>query len=180
MTSLGALSQKQYNDLLGINEVYRQQKAMYEERKHSISGRIVSISEPHVRPIERLKATAPIEFGAKLSVSRVDGYVFLETLEWKPYHEGKKLQKHVESYKRLFGWYPASVHADKIYRTKENLQYCREKRVQLAGPPLGRLPKDKEVYKAILKEARKDEIERIPIEGAFGTAKRKYRMGQIS
>jgi transposase, IS5 family len=44
---------------------------------------------------------------------------------------------------------------------------------------LGRPPKDKAVYKAILQEAREDEKQRVPIEGVFGRAKRKYGMGLI-
>jgi hypothetical protein len=49
---------------------------MYVNRCHRISGRIVSISQPHVRPIVRGKPAAPVEFGAKLSASLVDGAVF--------------------------------------------------------------------------------------------------------
>jgi len=46
-----------------IQERYRQQHWMYENRCHRISGRIVSISQPHVRPIVRGKASAAVEFG---------------------------------------------------------------------------------------------------------------------
>ncbi len=38
------------------------------------------LSQPHVRPIVRGKAGKPTEFGAKLSVSCVDNYVFLHRL----------------------------------------------------------------------------------------------------
>lgn len=40
--------------------------------------RIVSINQPHIRPIVRGKAGKPVEFGAKISASCVDGYVFLD------------------------------------------------------------------------------------------------------
>jgi IS5 family transposase len=42
---------------------------MYEEGKRRIEDRVVSISQPHVRPIVRGKAGKPVEFGAKISVS---------------------------------------------------------------------------------------------------------------
>src|SRR5690625_403241 len=93
---------------------------MFKEERSSIEDRIVSISQPHVRLIIRGKATARVEFGAKLSVSMVDGYAFLDVLSWGSYHEGKHLQESVEKYKRRYGYYPEAVLADTIYRTREN------------------------------------------------------------
>jgi len=54
-----------------ISEVYRQQQWMYDHRSRRIDHRIVSISQPHVRPIKRGKAGSEIEFGAKLSLSLI-------------------------------------------------------------------------------------------------------------
>lgn len=152
------MSKRQYKNLLVVQEVYRQQKKMFDEKSHAIPGRIVSVSQPHVRPIVRGKANAAVEFGAKISVSNVEGYAYLETVSWEPYHEGNKLKDHVGAYFQRFGVYPESVLADKIYRTRENLYYCKKLGIRLAGPPLGRPPKDKELYQAILKEARQDEF----------------------
>ena len=176
---LTVLGKGQYRNLLVVHEVYRQQQEMFSQRKHKIENRIVSISQPHVRPIIRGKVTAPVEFGAKISVSKADGYTFLETLEWEPYNEGGKLKEHIGEYKRRFGYYPVSVHADKIYRTRENLSYCKKLGIRLGGPPLGRPPKDKEAYRALLRESRQDEIDRIPIEGVFGVAKRTYTLDRV-
>jgi hypothetical protein len=72
-TGLSLLTKRQYRDLLVITEVYRQQRQMYEQRKRRVEGRIVSISQPHVRPIVRGKAGTPVEFGAKDPVKRVLG-----------------------------------------------------------------------------------------------------------
>lgn len=77
---LQALSNKQYYDLLVIQELYHQQTIIFKERSPSIQERIVSISQPHVRPIVRKMKNARVEFGAKLSVSVVDGYAFLDVL----------------------------------------------------------------------------------------------------
>ena len=77
-SSLCSLSKKQYKDLLVATEVSRQQLWMYEEKTNSIEDRIVSITQPHIRPIVRGKAGKPVEFGAKISASYVDGYVFLD------------------------------------------------------------------------------------------------------
>ena len=61
-----------YKKLLVISELYRQKKQMCEKRSHKVADRIVSISQPHVRPIERGKANAEVEVGAKISVALVD------------------------------------------------------------------------------------------------------------
>ncbi len=51
---------------------------MYDAKTHTVQGRIVSISQPHIRPIVRGKVSAPVEFGAKMTISVVDGYVFTD------------------------------------------------------------------------------------------------------
>ena len=52
-----------------------------------IEDRIVSINQPHIRPIVRGKAGSSVEFGAKISASCVDGYVFLDRLSWDNFNE---------------------------------------------------------------------------------------------
>lgn len=123
---LDQLNTKQYRDLFVIQEIYRQQSTMYKNQSHSVEDRIVSISQPHIRPIVRGKTNAPVEFGAKLSVSLTDGYAFIDTLNWDAYHEGIFLKESIESYKERFGYYPEAVLADTIYRTRDNRQLCKE------------------------------------------------------
>ena len=47
-----------------IQELCRQQWDMYKRKSHQIEDRIVSIDQPHIRPIVRGKAGRPVEFGA--------------------------------------------------------------------------------------------------------------------
>ena len=54
--TLERLSNKQYKTLLVLTEVYRQQQWLFENNKQSIEDRIVSLSQPHIRPIVRGKA----------------------------------------------------------------------------------------------------------------------------
>lgn len=180
---LTVLSPKQYRDLLIISEVYRQQQLMYDQRSCRVDDRIVSISQPHVRPIKRGKAANDTEFGAKLSVSMVDGYAFVDRTSWDNFNECLDLQDQVEAYKRRFGVYPESVHADRIYRTRDNLRYCKKWGIRLSGPRLGRPPKktpeNAQRLKAESALARQDEIDRIPIEGKFGQAKRRYGINRV-
>src|SRR5690625_3552541 len=174
------LSKKQYRDLLVIQELYRQQAIMFETKSSSIEDRIVSISQPHVRPIVRGKTNARVEFGAKLSVSVVDGYAFLDVLSWDSYHEGKGLRESVEKYKARYGYYPEAVLADTIYRTRENRTYCKERGIRLSGPKLGRPSKDKQINAEQKRIERQDASERNEIEGKFGEGKRRYGLGLIS
>ena len=78
-----------------VQEVYRQQKQMYHTRTHTIPNRIVSISQPHVRPIVRGKEGKEVEFGSKLSVSLVDGYAFMDHRSWDAFNEGGDLMGQV-------------------------------------------------------------------------------------
>ncbi|MCP4568860.1 MAG: IS5 family transposase [FCB group bacterium] len=182
-TELSALSQKQYRDLLVSAELYRQQKSMYDHRSHRISDRIVSISQPHVRPIKRGKAGSDTEFGAKLSVSLVEGYAFVDRTSWDNFNECLDLQGQVKAYKRRSGIYPESVHADRIYRTRDNLRYCKKHNIRLSGPRLGRPPKVTPENAARLQaekiQAYQDELDRIPIEGKFGQGKRRFGLGRL-
>jgi len=182
-TSLTLLDRRQYKNLLVIHELYRQQQWMYENSCHRISGRIVSISQPHVRPIVRGKASAPTEFGAKLSASLVNGSVFLDRLDWDPFNESGDLVEQIKTYKQRFGYYPESVHCDAIYRTRENRRFCKKYDIRMSGPPLGRPPKKtlentQELRDKKLQQ-RQDELDRIPIEGKFGQSKRRFSLNRV-
>lgn len=176
---LNQLNTKQYHDLLVIQEIYRQQSAMYKNQSHSIEDRIVSISQPHIRPIVRGKVNAPVEFGAKLSVSLIDGYAFIDTLSWDAYHEGIFLKESIESYKERFGYYPEAVLVDTIYRTRENRKLCKRLGIRLSGPKLGRPSIDQQKNAEQNRIERQDNADRNAIEGKFGEGKRKYGLGLI-
>jgi len=165
--------------LFRSNEVYRQQKWMFDHGVNRIDDRIVSIYQPHVRPIKRGKAGAATEFGAKISVSLIDGFSYLDRLSWDNYNESGDLIDQVEAYRKRFGFYPASVHADKIYRNRDNIRFCKKYGIRLSGPPLGRPSNQSEKRTEALKQARQDELDRIPIEGKFGQAKRRFSLSKI-
>jgi len=178
------LTRKQYRDLTVITALVRQQRDLYTRKSHSIEGRILSIAKPHVRPIARGKARMMYEFGAKVSVSLVDGLAEVYRLSWEPYNESQDLQGQIEQYKTRYGHYPEVVCADKLYRTRENLRFCQEHGIRLSGPKLGRPFKESEKNSAILREQRRiereDESTRIAVEGKFGEGKRRYSLDRIA
>lgn len=175
--SLEHLSRRQYRSLLVASEVTRQQQWLWSNNKKKIENRIVSLTQPHLRPIVRGKAGSPTEFGAKLSVSCVEGYVFVEKISWDNYNESGDLISQVEAYKNYTGVYPSSVHADRIYRTRANRAWCKERGIRLSGPPLGRPPKT--VSREAKKQAQEDERIRNEIEGKFGQAKRRFSLSRV-
>jgi len=176
-TPLTALSRQQYRDLWVIGELYRQQREMYPSRSHRVDDRIVSMAQPHVRPIVRGKAKANVEFGAKVAISVVDGFALMEKTSWDSFNEGTTLIESVERYVERFGYYPEAILADKIYRTRENLQYCKDHGIRMSGPKLGRPPKHTDPEQK--KQEQQDVGERNAVEGKFGEGKRNYGLGLI-
>ena len=73
--SLGKnLLPRQAERLDTIRTVYEQQKYLYDNRTHSVPDRIVSVSQPFVRPIVRGKAGKPVSLARSwTSVSLTDG-----------------------------------------------------------------------------------------------------------
>jgi len=167
-----------------VQHVYRQQEGMYRTKKKSCDDRIVSIHQPHVRPIVRGKVNKKAEFGAKFSVSLTgESIACVDKISWDAYHEGNDLKAQVKSYKERYGYYPAAVLADSIYGTRNNRKYLKESGIRFAGKPLGRPKKETKTNReSILKEKkrrREEYRQRIPIEGKFGQGKNGYRLNYI-
>ena len=176
--SLGkALTARQLERLNTIRAIYERQKYMYDHRTHSVPDRIVSVSQPFVRPIVRGKAGKPVEFGAKLDISVVDGWTRLEYCSFDAYNEAGNLKMMVERFREREGHYPSRILADKIYRNRENLSFCKEHGIRLSGPALGRPKKGETRDKA---QDYRDECERVEVERGFSLAKRKCGMGLVT
>ena len=157
-----------------LETVYAQQLYMYIRKTHSVDNRIVSISQPYIRPIVRGKAKSPVEFGAKFDLS-VDetGMCRIEKLSFDAYNENSVLQTAVENYKNRTGHYPERVLADQIYRSRENITFCNGFGIRLSGKRLGR-PKKNSDSKAEKKLTYQDNTDRIEVERKFSLAKRKF------
>ena len=164
------LNPKDYKYLLVISTFYEQQQEMYDSRSHRIEDRIVSIHQPHVRPIVRGKSQAKVEFGSKIHVSVIDGITFLDELSWDAFNEGSHMMDYVEKYHQRFGCYPRELLADQIYCTRANRAALQEKGIKLLAKPLGR-PSAVQIHVS--------PGERNPIEGKFGQAKTAYGLNRI-
>ena len=160
-----------------IDELFDQQEYMYKNKVHSVKDRIVSISQPYIRPIVRGKAKAPVEFGAKLDMSiDENGIARLEKLSFDAYNEADVLITAIERYYERTGHYPERVLVDQIYRNQKNRAFCKEHGIRISGPALGR-PKEK--TKEERRQEYADNTDRIEVERDFSLAKRSYGLGLI-
>ncbi len=166
------LNRDQAKYLQTMRIVYDQQLNMRQSRTHRVEDRVVSLHQPHVRPIVRGKESAKVEFGSKLQVSLVDGYLFIDKLSWDAFNEGICLQDSVAQYRRRFGYYPAEILADQIYCNRENRRWLKERGIKLKSKPLGR-PAAKAVANHV------SPGERNPVEGKFGQGKLGYGLDCI-
>ena len=173
-----ALERKEIPLYLTIITLYEQQRYMYDNKTHSVDHRIVSITQPWLRPIVRGKAKAAVEFGAKLDLSiDSEGYSRLEKISFEAYNESTCLAEAVGRYKERTGYYPERVLADQIYRTRDNRNFCKGHGIRLSGPKLGRPGPNAKVDK---KQEYQDNTDRIEVERAFSLNKRCYGMGCIT
>lgn len=178
------LNRQQLKQYWVIQHVFAQQAEMYQHQSRRCDDRIVSIHQPHVRPIIRGKIHKSTEFGAKLSVSLTgSGLARVDRIRWDAFNESGDLKSQVEAYKTRHGVYPESVHADPVYGSRENRKYLKDKDIRYAGKPLGRPSKMSEQNAQALKQAKQqrqaDYRQRIPIEGKFGQGKNGYRLNYI-
>jgi hypothetical protein len=155
-----------------------QQREMYDKRINTAKNRIVSIHQPHVRPIKRGKQNSETEFGSKLGVSLDNGFARIDTLSWDAYNESDDLINSVKSYFQLHGHYPELVQVDKIYHTKKNRKWLADNNIRITATPLGRKPK-KELTSYQKRKKKQEATERNHIEGKFGQGKNGYNLNKI-
>jgi len=171
------LSEAHEESLETCRTVYNQQYQMWSQKENRVDDRIVSLSQPHIRCIVRGKAGKMYEFGPKIAVSKVNGFIHLDHISFDNFNESRTLENLTKKYKRLHGAYPQVIRADKIYQTRANKVLCKSLGIRLSGKPLGR-PK-KETTDEDKQFIEKDFKERLEIEGVFGVAKTKYGLAKL-
>ena len=154
--------------------LYAQQREMHDKKTKSIENRIVSINQPHIRPIVRGKAASAVEFGAKVNTSVVNGYIFTDEISYDAYYEGSLLETAIKNYRDRFGMLPSKILADQAYTSRENRRMCKDLGISLMGKPLGRPRKG--TKPGINRE---DIGSRNEIEGKFGTLKTYYGWNRV-
>lgn len=136
-----SLTAKQATRLGVIRILFDQQWFMYTNKTHSVADRIVSLQQPYIRPIQRGKANAKVEFGAKIDCSLSEGVVEVERFDFTPFSESTDFETTLDHYFDIHGHYPDEVLADTLYRNRANLKLCKDLGIRICGPKLGRHPK---------------------------------------
>lgn len=173
-----AVCQKIVTTLETVKTLYEQQKTMYDQRINSITSRIVSFHKPYIRPIVRNKSGKKVEFGAKVQLSLVDGYLFADYINFENFHEGTQLANSIQKFQQRFDRQPDSVAMDNIYGSRKNRKYLAERNIRAAVKPLCRPTLD-ETAAAERRWRHQKQRERNQIEGAIGNSKTKYALGVV-
>lgn len=92
-------------------------------------------------------------------------------------HLSEVLIPAIENFYNRNGHCPERVLADKIYRNRANLDFCKEHGIRLAGPALGRPGKN-----AVIDRHTEyiDSVDRIEVECKFGLSKHSHGLGLTS
>lgn len=106
MYEMLSLTEKEQPVFEVLQKVYDQQQELYRHQRRSIEQRIVSVSQPHIRPMVRGKLVSKVEFGAKLALSLENGYARVEKLSFEAFNESTILQDSCDRYKARNGYYP--------------------------------------------------------------------------
>ncbi len=179
-TPLNVLTRKQLRYYWIIQTLYQQQQEMYDQNRRRIDHRIVSIHQPHVRPIVRGKQNTPVEFGAVVGMSLSNGLISVDKITYDARNEADDLETQVEHYKKKYGYYPAEVIADAKYGTKKNRAFLSSKQIRWGGKNLGKNKEDlAPKSKKEKQQEKQDKVKRIAIEGKFGQGKRAYGLNKI-
>ena len=108
------------------------------------------------------------------------GFGRIEYISFDAYNEGPLLIDALNAYKYRNGCYPERILVDQLYRTRDNIKFCKDNGIRISGPKLGRPAKDENIQKKDRKTAVKDNTDRIEIERYFSIAKRRNGMSLIN
>lgn len=158
-----------------IENVLIQQEQLFEGEK--VSGRIVSMDKPYIRPIVRGKETKTVEFGAKCNNIQIDGISFIEHISFDAFNEGTRLKKCIFLHQRLVKRRVRAVAADAIYGTNENRRFCTRNGIYTSFVRKGKPTKDEKERKLLRRALSRERATRL--EGSFGTQKLHYSLLNI-
>ena len=170
-------SHAQWRQFWIVQEILRQQQEMLKDGRRRVDDRLVSVVQPHIRPIKRGKGGGKqTEFGPKINASVTEGFVRADRIDFNAFNESEGLIDQIEGYRARFGYYPGRVLADKIYWTRKNRKWLKERKIDIGGVAMGRKTRQTKYEKE--KERLKNN-ERSTVEGKFGEAKERYGMDRL-
>ena len=169
------LTQKEMDRKVLIEQVYEQQLLHFQDPDARISGRILSLSQPWIRPIVRGKEVKKTEFGPKVHLFNVDGISFVEHFSFDAFNESQRLESTVLLHESYFGKC-RYLAADNIYATNANRRFCLGMTTTFV--PKGRKPKHPDKTRQRIK-SRLRAARAAHMEGAIGNEKQHYGLRKI-
>jgi len=132
---LGSLSQnscklkeqflKEVTEFINVaSKVISQQKDVY--KGLPVKERIVSIFQPHIRPMVRGKYPVEVEFGPKALINLKNDFLFLEDLRFNNVSDVHLLKPSIQGYKERFGSLPTQLATDRGFWSKENYNLAQD------------------------------------------------------
>lgn len=113
-----------------------------------------------------------VEFGAKVTVRLVGGYVFRKNTDWNNYSETAILWRAAAKYHDRNGFYPKTILGSRAYPMRENRAWCMGRGIRLSSPRVGRKSAEEKASES--RQIYQNECERVEIEGSFGVYKHRY------
>jgi transposase, IS5 family len=162
-----------------IRKVFEQQKQLHEDPKSKIEDRIVSLHQPHIRPIVRGKENKRVEFGPKVNMLRVGGISVVERFSFNSFNETTSFQSACTKYDTVTGKCQ-QIGADAIYATNRNRRFATQEKMATCFVPKGKQVANEE-KKQEQKKARSviATIRATHMEGSFGNEKQHYDTRKI-
>lgn len=106
--------------LVTASNIVEQQKDIY--KRLPVKERIVSVHQPHLRPMVRGKYPVEVEFGPKILLNLKNNFLFLEHLSFNNISDSQLLDISLKGYQERFGSLPAQLAADRGFWSKDNHQ----------------------------------------------------------
>jgi hypothetical protein len=166
-----------FDRLRTVKIILSQQNYHYKYPNKSVPHRIVSLYKPYIRPIVRGKENKPVEFGAKVHLSQVDGINLIEHISFEAFHEGNRMWRSIYKHQKQFGTL-RQYGADQIYASNANRKILRKKGIAHCFKKKGKDKKDfaqqSSQMRSSLGKARATRLE-----GSFGNEKNHYLLSKV-
>lgn len=169
------LPKRKKRRLEAIIQMREQQEQIF--LNQPVSGRIVSLDKPYLRPIVRGKEVKRVEFGAKVHVIQIGGINFIEHLSFDAFNESPRLQSAIHL-ARTYSGKVSHLSADKIYPSNKNRAYCTENNITTSFVRKGKAGKyesQRSQMQALLSKERSTRLE-----GSFGVEKNHYGLSRVA
>lgn len=104
--------------LTTASSIMTQQKDIYKGLK--VKERIVSIHQPHIRPMVRGKYPVEVEFGPNALLNLKNNFLFLDDLQFNNVSDTQLLDTAIKGYKERFNSLPTQLTTDRGFWSPEN------------------------------------------------------------